>query len=130
MLEQLVLSTQDPHPTLQLFHLNGNQIKGTVSCDRADALAARSFGQKFATDPQLLHLISKEIKGLSHVIELVLEQLVLSTLDPHRTLKLLHLNKKIKRTVSRDLDGTQAAHSLDLKFQSDPSASPPWQEED
>jgi hypothetical protein len=27
VLEQLVLSTQDPHPTLQLFHLNRRQLK-------------------------------------------------------------------------------------------------------
>ncbi len=37
MQKQLVLSTQDPHPTLQLLHLNRNQIKGTVSRDRAGA---------------------------------------------------------------------------------------------
>jgi hypothetical protein len=36
VLRQLILSTQYPDPTLQLLHLNKNQIKGTVSRDWAD----------------------------------------------------------------------------------------------
>jgi hypothetical protein len=33
VLRQLILSTQDTYPTLQLLHLSRKKIKGTVSID-------------------------------------------------------------------------------------------------
>jgi hypothetical protein len=58
VLRQLILSTQDPDPTLQLLHLNKKKIKWTVSRDRAG-----SIGPKFASDPHLVHLTRQQIKG-------------------------------------------------------------------
>jgi len=60
VLQQLVLSTQDPHPTLQLLHLNRRQLK-----ELSHELVLKQLILS-TQDPhptlQLLHL-NKKIKG-------------------------------------------------------------------
>jgi hypothetical protein len=100
VLEELVLSTQDPHPTLQLLHLNGKQgLKGLYNRTYLMLLLSTQ-------DPhpslQLLHR-KQELKGLYYRTYLLL---VLSTQDSHPTLQLLHLSRyQIKGTVSCDRAG-------------------------